>query len=226
MQLSFVRPQNTLEAPLPEKITLLVLGWLFGLLGPVIVDSIRRRRENDLGRQAILSELRELGSTLAPAAYGIRMAQGRVDRKFLDWLKFDMERFSISADLQGMVPRLRSLLTITDSDLAKLNDAIAKSPSKATMLQRIAAPLLDSRVSALWTFDTSFQRSLLEIKHHLSLLDDLVERSRKYFDLTFGKLEGDNFRLVQENIEQACSEYGRRAELVVRKIRVLCTDTQ
>jgi hypothetical protein len=215
-----------MEALLPEKITLLVLGWPFGLLSPVIVDAIRKRRENRLGRQALLSELREVGSTLALAAYGIRMDHGKVDRHFLDWLKSDMERFSISTDLQGMVPRLRSLLTITDDDLAKLNEANAKQSSKATMLQRVSAPLLDSRVAALWTFDTSFQRQLLEIKHHLALLDDLVERSRKYFDMTFGKLEGENFRLVQENLEQACSEYGRRAELVVGKIRKLCTEAQ
>jgi hypothetical protein len=209
------------DPDLLEKLALLTIGWLLGLLGPIVVDAIRRRRENELGQRALMSELREVGTTLALAAYGIRMDQGKVDKTFVDWLKTDMERFAVSKDLQGLAPRLRTLLTIEDADLANLNQTTLKSPRKATMLQRVGAPLLDARVSALWTFDTTFQRKLLEIKHHLSLLDDLVDRSRKYFDLTFTKLEGDNYRLVQENLEQACAEYGRRAEMVVEKIRSL-----
>ena len=47
------------------KLTFLFLGWFLGLLGPIIVDAIRRRRENALGRDALLSELREVGCMLA-----------------------------------------------------------------------------------------------------------------------------------------------------------------
>jgi len=209
------------EAPLFEKLAILVVGWLLGLLAPVIVDAIRRRRENTLGRQALLSELQELGTTLALAVYGIRTDQGRVDRPFLEWLKADVERHATSEELQKLVSTLRGLIALSDADFLKMNAHVALKPRKATMLQHFAAPLLDSRVSALWSFETSFQRQLLEVKQHLSLLDDLVDRSRKYFDLTFTKLEGENPRLVQENLEQASDEYARRATLVVEKIRRL-----
>jgi hypothetical protein len=50
-----------------DKLVILFIGWLLGLLGPAIVDGIRRKRENKLGRTAILSELREVGSVLAIA---------------------------------------------------------------------------------------------------------------------------------------------------------------
>jgi hypothetical protein len=215
-----------MEALLLEKLVILVVGWLLGLLGPAVVDAIRRKRENQLGRQALLSELRELGSTLALAAYGIRMDQGSVDRRFLEWLKLDLERFASSDEMQNHVPKLRSFLALADSDLVQLNARIAMPSQKATMLQHLSAPLLDSRVSALWSFETSFQRQQLEVKHHLSLLDDLVERSRKYFDLTFSQLDSDNRRLVRENLLQATDEYARRAELVVGKIRRLSGDAQ
>lgn len=197
------------------------MGWLLGLLAPVITDAIRSRRENERGRQAVRGELRELGNTLALAAYAVRTDQGTADRKFLEWLKFDMERFSISTDLQRVTENLRHLVALTDAELVQLSAKISMNPSKATMLQRYSVPLLDSRVNALWSFETSFQRKLLEIKHHMALLEDLVDRSRKYFDLTFTKLEGDNHRLVAENLKQTCYEYGRRAELLVGKIRVL-----
>jgi hypothetical protein len=204
-----------------EKLAILLIGWLLGLLAPVITDQIRSRRENELGRQALLSELGELGNTLALAAFGVRADQGSLDRKFIEWLKSDMERFSISTELQGVTLSLRHFVAMTDVELVQLNAASSQKPNKATILQRYAAPLLDSRVNALWSFETTFQRKLLEIKHHMALLDDLVDRSRKYFDLTFTKLEGDNHRLVAENLKQACNEYGRRAELLVGKIRML-----
>ncbi len=204
-----------------EKLSILLLGWLLGLLAPVINDAIRSRRENELGRQAVLGELRELGTTLALAAFAVRTDQGTADRKFLEWVKSDMERFSVSTELQGVTLNLRCLIALTDAELVQLSTAISQNPSKATMLQRYSAPLLDSRVNALWSFETSFQRKLLEIKHHMALLDDLVDRSRKYFDLTFTKLEGDNHRLAAENLKQVCYEYGHRAELLVGKIRML-----
>jgi hypothetical protein len=209
-----------------EKFTILFVGWLLGLIGPAVVDSIRRKRENDLGRKAIRSELNELATTLALAAYTLRMDQRRVDRPFLEWLKNDLERHAPAGELQEMIPRLRTLLSMSAEDLQAVNAHVGLKPSKATLLQRCSAPLLESRVSALWSFDTAFQRALLDLKHEFSLLDDLVDRSRKYFDLTFTKLEGGNYALVQENLEQASAEYRRRAERVVDKIRKLNGDAQ
>ena len=164
--------------------------------------------------------------SLALAAYGIRMDQGQVDRTFLEWLKHDMELNATTAEMQTLVPNLRKMIELPDDALAQFNEAARSKPGKATMIQHLNAPLLDSRVSAMWTFDTTFQRQLLEIKHHLSLLQDLVERSRKYFDLTFTKLEGENYRLVSENLVQAGREYGRRAELIVNKIRAVLAQSQ
>ena len=103
-----------------EKLAFLALGWLLGLLGPIIVDAIRRRRENALGRVAILNELRELASVLATAAFGARMRQGTADRRFLEWLKSDLERHATSQQLQAFIPSLRTQLSWSDEELKKI----------------------------------------------------------------------------------------------------------
>lgn len=175
-----------------DKIAFVFLGWLLGMLGPIVVEAIKRRRENALGRAAILTELNGLTETLALAAYGARMRLGTADRPFLEWLKSDLETHSLTPRLQEFVPRLRTQLSWTDEDLKKVALHMSADDGMGTMLQRYSVPLLDARVSALWTFDTSFQRQLLEIRTCVALLDDLVDRGRKYFDLTFTKLEGDN----------------------------------
>ena len=202
-----------------EKIALLCVGWLLGLLGPVIVDSIKRKRENTLGRAAILSELRELATTLGLAAYGVHLRHGTFDRAFLSWLKGDLERHAITQEMQAFIPRLRQQLTLSDPDIKALALHLVADDSKGTILQHYPVPLLDARVSALWSFETNLQRQLLEVRQNVALLDDLVERSRKYLDMTFTKLEGENYKLVQENLKQACAIYAQRARRTVEIIR-------
>ncbi|MEK8035026.1 hypothetical protein AACH06_29775 [Ideonella sp. DXS29W] len=202
----------------PEKIAFLFLGWLLGMLSPIVVDAIKRRRENTLGRSAILAELAELADILATAAYGAKMHAGTVDRSFLEWLKTYSEQHATIQSLQEFIPRLRTQLSWSDADLQKIASHMSADDGKGSMLQHYPIPLLDARVSALWTFDTSFQRQLLAIRRNVALLDDIVDRSRKYFDLTFSKLEGENYRLVTENLVQTYSLYASRAVQVVDQI--------
>ena len=202
-----------------EKIAFLALGWLLGLLAPVIVDAIKRGRENALGRDAILSELREVGGVLAIAAYGARMHRGKVDRAFLQWLSTDLERHAVSEHLCAMIPSLRQQLLLSDQNIANGAKYFAGKDGVSSVLQRYPVPLLDARVAALWTFDTSFQRRLLVVRQKMHFLDDIVERFRRYHDMTFGPLDSNNYARVVENIDQAYDLYAERAIRTVNLIR-------
>lgn len=204
-----------------EKLAFLFLGWLLGMLSPIVVDAVRRKRENTLGRAAILAELNELAGTLSIAAYGARAKAGTVDRAFLEWLRQFLETNPVTAKLGNFIPNLRTQLSWTDEDLKKAAAHMSNEDGTGAMLQHYPIPLLDARVSALWTFETEFQRRLLEIRRNVGLLDDIVERSRKYFDLTFTKLEGENYRLVIENLSQTYSLYAERSILIVDQIAAL-----
>ena len=211
----------TPETTLLDKVVLIVLGWLLGLAAPMITDAVKRKRENELGRMALLAELREVAHKLALAAHGVYMHQGSMDRSKLEWLKSALERYAGAHDPQRLLESMRKQLTMTDQEIARTSKAFAKLQKAGLVLQKYGVPLLDARVSALWTFDTSFTRELLEIKASLDILDDLVDRSRHYSDLTFGKLEGDNYRLVLENFEQCVDMYAVRARQIVTRIEGL-----
>lgn len=204
-----------------DKLAFLTLGWLLGLLGPVIVDAIKRKRENALGRAAILSELTELAGVLSTAAYGARMRLGTVDRQFLEWLKSALEQCATTPKFQEFIPRLRAQLSWTDDQLRAVAQHMSADDGKGTVLQYYPIPLLDARVSALWSFDTSFQRQLLEIRRNFAILDDVVDRSRKYFDMTFTKIEGNNHELVAANLTQTYEVYAERAMIIVDLIKSL-----
>ena len=147
-----------------EKLAFLLLGWLLGLLGPVIVESIKRKRENAMGRATILNELHELVGVLSIAAYGARMRHGSADRRFLEWLKGTLEQYATTTKLQEFIPRIRHWLSLTDDQLHQVARHTSASDGKRAMLQHYPVPLIDARVSAIWSFDTSFQRQLLAIR--------------------------------------------------------------
>jgi hypothetical protein len=205
---------------LVEKLALLFVGWLLGLLGPIVVDSIRKRREDTLGRAAILTELNELASILSLATYAVRADLGTVDRAFLEWIKRDFELHAKTPEVQKHITYFRTQLSWSDEDHKRLSEHFVKKKGKGTVLQHYPVPLLDSRVSAMLSFSTTFQRQLLQIRRNVALLDDIVDRARSYHEMTF-KVEGENHRLVVENQDQACAEYAERAKTVVELIRSL-----
>lgn len=204
-----------------KEVGLLVLGWLLGLLGPAIVEAIKRRRENAMGRAAILSELREVGCLLSAATWAALHFQGKADRELLEWVKSDLERFGAGDGSAKIIGDMRRTLAWNDDELTKYNAYLAREhDGKGTMLQRYPVPLLDARVNALWSFDTAFQRGLLEVRSGMHMLDDLVARSRTYFDWTF-TLQGEPLERAKENLQQVCDIYARRARKTVDLIRKL-----
>jgi hypothetical protein len=70
-----------------EKVALLVVGWLLGLLGPTIIEAIKRHRENKQVKVALAAELREVSYKLVMANHLIHLHFGTVDRLHLRWFK-------------------------------------------------------------------------------------------------------------------------------------------
>lgn len=198
-----------------EKVLLIALGWLLGLLAPVIVDGIKRRRENEVGRVAIRSELRDVAHKLALASHYIHIHQGTVDKENLTWLKRHLESHAALVDSQPVMDSIRMQLAMSDAEHAQFVRLRIANHGKSVVLQKYPVPLLDARVSALWSFENAFQRQLLDIRTRIELLNDLVDRSRKFSDMTFGKLENGNYELVVQNIEQTYTEYASSARRIV-----------
>jgi len=203
-----------------ETILLLVLGWLFGLLSPAIVDAIRLRRENTRGRVAIKAELEQLSEILVFATYQATKASGTIDRPFLEWLCSSLKsnKSTSAASLRAVV---EAGLSAPIEELAQAVMFMATPSDKATILQHYPAPLLDARVAALWSFETDFQRQLLEIHKDMRLLADIVQQSREFFRLSFQEMSSANHDLASDNLRQSYRNYGERARIIVDHIRRL-----
>lgn len=213
------------DRPLGARIVLwnellaLLLGWLLGLLSPLISDAIKHRRDVKQGRLAILSELDELAIVLTMAGYRSCQAAGLFNRENLEWVR---EIVGSSEDRhKAFVETIDEMLEYSDDQLAALAAYSEASDQTSPMLQCYPAPLLDSRVAALWTFETEFQRKLLAIRRNLNLLDETVVQLRQYFRMTFEAQSQGNRSRIDSNIRQLYENYFERVKIVVNQIAEL-----
>lgn len=203
-----------------ETIALLFLGWLLGLLAPIIVDAQRRKREDGLGRVAIKTELANLRVKLAFAACTIEEHQGNMTRVMLEWVVKHLGTPHSDQKLTLVSSALKELLEAPDEQLSQYFTSKKARPGKSISLQRYSTPLLDARVSALWSFDTASQRVLLEIRSALDITSEIVERATYFTNLTFQKLENGNHQRALENVSGCYDQYAAQAKRIVELIGV------
>lgn len=201
-----------------EKILFLLLGWALGLLGPAIVDTIRRQREVAQVRTALLGELHELKYRLALSAYYAEKRFGNIDRPYLQWLRCVVIEYKGSKPKDAILALVDGQLGFTDEQIALISKSELADSESGLTLKKYLVPLLDSRIPSLWFFDSRFQLLLLEVRSELNLLNEEVDQARYYFGLTFTKLEGDNHSRVSGNLTESYRQIAKRARLAVDKI--------
>ncbi|MDP3799108.1 MAG: hypothetical protein Q8R06_18520 [Polaromonas sp.] len=199
-----------------EKVLLIILGWLLGLLGPAFVNIIKQQREDTAVRAAIFAELHSLARLLVIAAHGVRIHQANATDIHLQWMAKQMGRFSQPEDepIKDFVEQMLSLSADQRHGLL----VHGRKPGQSQGLQKYPVPLLDSRVAALYTLTTGEQIALLGIRTQLGFLDDAVDRARKFNDMTFQQHKAGNYELVIDNADRALDDYVRHAVLIVDRI--------
>lgn len=201
-----------------HSLFILILGWLLGLLAPAIVDLIKRGRENKLGRDAIKHELNDLHVKLIFSVLRIEEHQGKLNSENLDWFVKQMNRHKHQPNLNKIYTTYHQLLNLSEDQLEIIAAARKSKDGISLTLQKYATPLLDSRVAALWSFETNDQRVLLELRSVIDIMAEIVDRARHFTNLTFTKLENGNYDLVVDNITGCYQQYAiqamRAAELI------------
>ena len=204
-----------------EKLFLVALWWLLGILAPVITEAIKRRREIAQVKVALEAELRETLYKLALSGYLINSHFGSVDRTYLLWLQSMTKNYKGPSLAKMTQPSIEMQLSLPDEQLAALVQAQISQKGTNIVTQKVAVPLLDARVSSLWYLENRIQILLLDIRSNINLLNELVDQARYYSGLTFGKLEGGNYELVVSNLEGCHRQYAERANIIVNKIEEL-----
>lgn len=214
-----------MESDIFSSILALILGWLLGMLSPVIVDAIKSQRDARLGRAAIENELLEFASVLLAASFRIHGSSGQINRSFLEWLESKCEADSGNGRNAKRLAFARQILLLPDDQIVNASQRLAAADGKSPRLQKYPLPLLDHRISALHALDADTQVRILQIKRNVTLLDAIVDQSHEFFRMTFSQISDQNHDLVRDNLWQTHNEYAYRAKLIVDQIHELRTVT-
>lgn len=198
-----------------ENFLFLFLGWLLGLLSPIVVDAIRRRREIKEVKNALLSELGDLQFRLANTVWLTSIRAGQYNRSFLDWFKPIIERNRYLHKLDRVIKQTESDLAMSDEQLALVAQQLLVSESGGLGLKTHHAPFLDSKLGQLGSFSVEFQSLVLEIHSRLAILNEEIDQYRFYFQQTFSSNISDvNYNLITQNINGSYMAVRTQARMI------------
>ncbi len=200
------------------KILFLLLGWLLGLISPIIVDVIKRRRERVEIRASLKTELTELRYRLACVVHFVEMRFGEANRDLLLWLKPIIESYEGLNQSDNILKLINSQLELSDEQILAVCKHGKAAAEGALNLKKYTIPLLESKYSLLSAYDTSFQNRMFEISTHMSMLNEDVDQARYYFQLTFNEMSDDNHERVVNNLIDSYLSYSNRARIIVNHI--------
>lgn len=200
-----------------ETILAILLGWLLGLLTPVISDRIRRPyRRRDLVR-AVVEEMLSLQYTLATVAYLVRSRRADLPDAFLDLILPLFEQYEGPDRSDSFIETLKKFRAIPERDRSAILQT--KQDSNVGMaLRQYSMPLFATQIADLAICSPDFQRSVLNIRYHLDLYNQLVPYTHSLFEKTYNKPSPEDRASLIANQERGYRDAGVRAEIIVQAI--------
>jgi hypothetical protein len=199
-----------------------IVGWALGIGSHFIIDTIRRRKEEQEIRAALKVEMGEIEYRMAIAAFHIDSLLGALGRETLELIRPIIARYEGANYDRNLLGSIDAILGMPDEHVVGLGEASKlNAATTGIALQKYEVPYLDARVSALSLFDNNadLQSRLLEVRASLGLFNDLVEQSRFYSRLRFdSSLSEVNFEIVAKNLDLCYRNASQRAKVLLRHI--------
>ncbi len=210
--------------PVWGAVLLVFLGWLLGLLGPIIVDAIKKKHRNVEIRKAILAELHEARNRLAATIFLIETRFGTFDRPLLEWLLPVLDSYRGANPSPDVIATIRQLLTANDAELAALARRAQAPAGVALGVKKYSIRYLDSRLADLGGFSETAQALLVDIRARFDLYNEEVDQARYYFQLTYQPgVTPENHALAGQSVTAGYRNMRTQARQIIERIDQLST---
>ncbi len=185
------------------QILFLVLGWLLGLLSPVVADLFTKKRQLAEMRRGLLVELGELKFSLAGTTLAVAGAIGAWDREYLSWLKSVLESYrgARDEDRKPLLATVSGLLDLDDQQLAAAGRSMGAPVSPALRKHRL--PYLESRLDHVADLGPDAQRQLLEIQSQLGGINELLDDIRFCLGKSFDSLPPSTRQAIDASLQSS-----------------------
>lgn len=200
---------------IPDQISFIVLGWLFGLLGPIIVWKNIQRREANAAKRAIRKELYEFQHRMVILSFSFTLRRGKFDKEYIAWLKQHLEKYKGLNKKDGIEVFVEQLDDVTDKEIEAFVIQQREVQAGAKTIKNSRLPYLTSKIGDLGGFREADQSTLFEILEQVNLYNQSVDDARQYLSVTFSSgLSDENFEKIVSNMEDCYGDLGLRAKII------------
>jgi hypothetical protein len=183
-----------------SNVLFLILGWLLGILSPLIVERVRKQYQTNEVKQGIITELKETRSRLAAKVYLLASRLGRYDRNLLIWISNALQEYEGSEPKEELIQAIQNQLKLTDQQLSALAQTVKFKPGGGLSLKSYSLPFLNANLNLLSLFPIDFQTGILEIRAQIDLLNQEIEECRFFYGKTFDSgLSEENYHVIVDN---------------------------
>ncbi|MBK8464570.1 MAG: hypothetical protein IPL32_01950 [Chloracidobacterium sp.] len=197
------------------SLTPLIIGWLLGLLSPLLGEFIQRPSKRRQIKKSVFVQLRHLRYQCAGLAFLVRGQAGTLNRAFVEWTANILDKDKGEFDSAGLYDQVRSFLKLDDRQMA----ITARAASEPVLqMRRISIDFLVAQVPNLHLFQPEFQRLYHEILGSVAIINSNADMLRSYELKTFDDLPSDKHAAVLQNHRNASQHIGNLAEQCAKLI--------
>jgi hypothetical protein len=200
-----------------EQLLYIAFGWCLGLLGPAIVDRIRRHYQAAELMRGITVELHELQYTMAVVTFTLRDHLALVTDDWLAWAEPILRNYTGEAANPKFVEGVTKLKQYPEAE-RNLTLRLTHDPTRGLALKEYTVPFLTAHMGEISIFPLAFQSAVLRLKGQLDIFNQQVVFLGKQYDRTFASLSQQDHRSVISNIERGYKELADRAKLIADAI--------
>ncbi|GAH76864.1 unnamed protein product, partial [marine sediment metagenome] len=155
------------------NIFFLLLGWLLGLISPLLVDEMKKYIKKKVIKTGVLTELKEIKFRLAAIVFSINSKYRMLDRELLNWLR-PLIKESEGTYEKKLLKQIERLVKLDDEQLKAIDEYTKPHTLSAMSFKKYYLPFLDSKISDLSLFDIELQNKILEIRAQVNFFNENI----------------------------------------------------
>jgi len=203
-----------------ERICFVTIGWVLAVIGTPVIEHLKRNPEIKKTRIALANELYELQYRLALTYYYLEIRYGTFTQADAVWLNEIVAKYNGVQVIENIKARFLDLVTATPAAFNALLLAERGTPN-ASLLKKVGLTYLDSRITTISWFRSDEISRLTVLKNQLAILNEIVDDSRYFYNLTFQNITDENHATAANSVRDAYRNYAKTTKVVLRVIKEL-----
>jgi hypothetical protein len=208
-----------------EKLAYLLIGWVLGLIGPLIVDAFKISRRRKEVAAALRVELEELRYRLAVSSFLLISNQGRLNKDFLTWVAPIIENYRGNEPNEAAAKFVKQLVTLEEAQIDELARQKQSNEAIASRLKTQRASFLESHLAEIAKMPISTQRKIHEFRNQLQQVNEEIPKIDSLYMLTFNSsLSERNYEIVKHEVRNRTAFVQQKYRLAADKISAILWD--